>query len=208
MNKTERNRSSIGVGGTEPLYDLMEIFNWTPINGVTERSERAPPVTERSEEAHPATKRSEGAHPVTERIKGAHPATERSEGASPNNWSEMQWTPINGWSPSGIWAEMQWTPINGVTERSKGAPPATERIKGAHPGTKQSERASPNNWSEMQWTPINGWSPSSNWAAPASYALEPYWWYHKRVCEIGWYLKGCPKLGPLSMVQSDVKLFE
>ena len=26
--------SSIGVEGTEPLYNLMEIFNWTPINGV------------------------------------------------------------------------------------------------------------------------------------------------------------------------------
>ena len=29
-------------------------------------------------------------------------------------------------------------------------------------------------------------------------------WYHKRVHEIGWYLKGCPNLGPLSMVQSVV----
>ena len=28
--------SSTGVGGTEPLYDLMEIFTWTPINGATE----------------------------------------------------------------------------------------------------------------------------------------------------------------------------
>ena len=43
--------SSIGVGGTEPLYDLMEIFNWTPINGATERSEGAHPATERSEGA-------------------------------------------------------------------------------------------------------------------------------------------------------------
>ena len=50
-------------GGTEPLYYLMEIFNWTPINGATKQSEGAPPVTERSEGAPPATELSEGASP-------------------------------------------------------------------------------------------------------------------------------------------------
>ena len=75
--------SSIGVGGTEPLYDLMEIFNWTPINGATKRSDGAPPATKQSEGASPATERSEGAHPMTERSEGVHPATERSEGAHP-----------------------------------------------------------------------------------------------------------------------------
>ena len=40
------------MGGMSPLYDLMEIFNWTPINRVTERSEVAPQgATERSEGA-------------------------------------------------------------------------------------------------------------------------------------------------------------
>ena len=75
--------SSIGVGGTEPLYDLKEIFKWIHINGVTERSEGA----------HPATERSEGAHPATKRSERAPPSTELSEGASPNDWSEIERTP-------------------------------------------------------------------------------------------------------------------
>ena len=32
VNHIQKGSSSIGVGGTEPLYDLMEIFSWDPYN--------------------------------------------------------------------------------------------------------------------------------------------------------------------------------
>ena len=51
----------------------MEIFNWTPINGATERSEGAPPATERSEGAPPTTERSEGASPQRPNEVREHP---------------------------------------------------------------------------------------------------------------------------------------
>ena len=49
----------------------------------------------------------------------------------------------------------------------------------------------PSDWAKQASIP-----PTTEQSEGASYALEPYWWYHKRVHEIGWYLKGGPNLDP------------
>ena len=66
----------------------MEIFNWTPINGATERSEVAPPGCDgaKRESTHLAVERREIAPPsprgVEERSDGA-PSLRSSEARSP-----------------------------------------------------------------------------------------------------------------------------